>query len=107
MVADGGAADGAALAGAMTHFATADERGDAFFGEQLARFEAWARPLVERHPGLIVHAANSRGDCCATPAATSTSSARAWPSTAWTRSSEDAAARDLEPALELAPTSPR
>ena len=26
------------LAGAMTHFATADERGDAFFAAQLARF---------------------------------------------------------------------
>ena len=39
------------LAGAMTHFATADERGDAFFGEQLARFAAWALPLRDRHPG--------------------------------------------------------
>ncbi|MEA2317772.1 MAG: alanine racemase [Solirubrobacteraceae bacterium] len=47
------------LAGAMTHFATADEPGDAFFGEQLERFTAWARPLRERHPGLVVHAANS------------------------------------------------
>ena len=33
------------LAGAMTHFATADERGDAFFAEQLERFAAWAPPL--------------------------------------------------------------
>jgi alanine racemase len=47
------------LAGAMTHFATADEPGDAFFGEQLARFRAWAPPLRERHPGLLLHAANS------------------------------------------------
>ena len=47
------------LAGAMTHFATADEAGDAFFGEQLARFRAWAVPLRERHPALVLHAANS------------------------------------------------
>ena len=49
------------LVGAMTHFATADERDDDFFGEQLARFDAWALPLRERHPGLILHAANSAG----------------------------------------------
>jgi alanine racemase len=47
------------LAGAMTHFATADERGDAFFAEQLQRFAAWARPLADEHPGLLLHAANS------------------------------------------------
>ena len=46
-------------AGLMTHFATADERGDAFLGEQLGRFEAWARPLKERRPELVLHAANS------------------------------------------------
>jgi alanine racemase len=45
--------------GAMTHFATADELGDAFFGEQLARFAAWASGLRDRHPGLVLHAANS------------------------------------------------
>jgi len=47
------------LVGAWTHFATADERGDAFFGEQLARFKAWVEPLRAAHPGLIAHAANS------------------------------------------------
>ena len=47
------------LIGAMTHFATADEPGDDFLGEQLQRFAAWAQPLRERHPGLLVHAANS------------------------------------------------
>ena len=36
------ASESVVLVGAMTHFATADERGDAFFGEQLARFDAWA-----------------------------------------------------------------
>jgi alanine racemase len=47
------------LAGAMTHFATADEPGDAFMPEQLERFAAWARPLRARHAGLLLHAANS------------------------------------------------
>lgn len=47
------------LAGLMTHFATADERGDRFFGEQLERFSAWVEPLRAEHPGALVHAANS------------------------------------------------
>jgi len=45
--------------GLWTHFATADERGDRFFGEQLERFRAWALPHKERRPELILHAANS------------------------------------------------
>jgi len=53
------ATEGVHLAGAMTHFATADERGDQFFGRQLARFEAWAQPLKAAHPSIILHAANS------------------------------------------------
>lgn len=52
-------APGVELAGLTTHFATADERGDAFFGEQLDRFSAWARPLAERYTGVLLHAANS------------------------------------------------
>ena len=55
------AAAGERLAGLMTHFATADERGDAFFGEQLERFRAWALPHKERRPELVLHAANSAG----------------------------------------------
>jgi alanine racemase len=55
------ATDGVELAGAMTHFATADERGDGFFAEQLGRFEAWALALRREHPGIVVHAANSAG----------------------------------------------
>jgi alanine racemase len=47
------------LAGAMTHFATADEPGDDFMPAQLERFVAWAEPLRERHPGVLLHAANS------------------------------------------------
>ncbi|MCP9489972.1 MAG: alanine racemase [Solirubrobacteraceae bacterium MAG38_C4-C5] len=52
-------APGVELAGAMTHFATADEREDTFFAAQLERFRAWALPLRELHQGLLVHAANS------------------------------------------------
>jgi alanine racemase len=52
------AADGLRLAGAMTHFATADDD-DAFLQEQLAAFRPWATALAARHPGLLVHAANS------------------------------------------------
>jgi alanine racemase len=47
------------LVGAMTHFATADEPGDEHFPAQLERFEPFVRELRERHPGLVVHAANS------------------------------------------------
>jgi alanine racemase len=53
------AAENLELVAAWTHFATADERGDQFFGEQLARFKAWAEPLRAAHPGLLLHAANS------------------------------------------------
>jgi alanine racemase len=47
------------LAGLMTHFATADERGDSFMDEQLARFRDWAEPLRARFPDAVLHAANS------------------------------------------------
>ena len=46
------------LAGAMTHFATADEDGP-FPSEQLARFEPFVRTLRARWPGIVAHAANS------------------------------------------------
>jgi alanine racemase len=55
------AAAGDRLAGLMTHFATADEEGDAFFGEQLERFRAWALPHKARRPDVVLHAANSAG----------------------------------------------
>ncbi len=45
------------LAGAMTHFATADEEDDGFLREQLDAFRPWAAALAER--GALVHAANS------------------------------------------------
>jgi alanine racemase len=53
------AAPGLELAGAMTHFATADELDDEFFAAQLTTFGPWAAALKRRHPELIVHAANS------------------------------------------------
>jgi alanine racemase len=53
-------APGVLLAGAMTHFATADElEDDGFFAGQLATFARWARALKDEHPEVVVHAANS------------------------------------------------
>jgi len=46
------------LVGVWTHFATADEDA-AFMLEQLESFRSIAEPAKERHPDLIVHAANS------------------------------------------------
>jgi alanine racemase len=52
--------DGVELAGAMTHFATADElEDDGFFARQLAVFSRWARELKAEYPDIVVHAANS------------------------------------------------
>ena len=47
------------LAGIWTHFATADEPDSGFFDEQLERFERVAAAVKDRHPGVLVHAANS------------------------------------------------
>jgi alanine racemase len=47
------------LAGVWTHFATADEEGDAYLGEQLAAFTPVAEAVREIAPGCTVHAANS------------------------------------------------
>ena len=95
------AADGVRLAGAMTHFATADERGDAFFGEQLERFAAWVGPLRDAHPQLVVHAANSAAHAARPRARTSTSCAAGVAIYGLDPFGEDPAARELEPALEL------
>jgi alanine racemase len=91
---------GVFLAGAMTHFATADEVGDTFFAQQLERFAAWALPLKSEHPSLILHAANSAGtlrDRAAHFDMVRTGVAIYGMDPFLT----DAAARDLEPALEL------
>ena len=47
------------LAGVMTHFATADERGDEHFPRQIARFTEFVREVKARHPAAVAHAANS------------------------------------------------
>jgi alanine racemase len=101
VAAKAAATDNVVLAGAMTHFATADERGDAFFGEQLARFRPWVAQLEQRHPGLTVHAANS----AAVLRDPDTHFDLVRPGVAiygLDPFQEDAAAQDLEPALELA-----
>ena len=49
---------GLRLAGAMTHFATADDDPE-FLREQLDVFLPWARALKADHPHITVHAANS------------------------------------------------
>jgi len=46
------------LAGAMTHFASADEDPE-FTAAQLSRFEPFVRALRSRWPGIVAHAANS------------------------------------------------
>ena len=99
------ATDGVFLAGAMTHFATADERGDAFFGEQLARFEAWALPLKAAHPSIILHAANSAATLRDRGPRTSTWCAPASRSTAWTRSSRMPRRATWSPRWSCTPTS--
>jgi alanine racemase len=54
------AAPGVQLAGAMTHFATADELKDAgFFEHQLGSFAQLAQTLKAEQPELLLHAANS------------------------------------------------
>ena len=59
LVADAVAARGSLrLAGAMTHFATADDD-PAFLAEQLEAFTPWARAVKAAHPEVLVHAANS------------------------------------------------
>ena len=52
------ARDGLRLAGAMTHFATADDD-PGFMAEQLEAFTPWAQAVKAAHPEILVHAANS------------------------------------------------
>jgi alanine racemase len=59
LVEQAGSAEGVELVGLWTHFATADEPGSAFFDQQLQRFRELAESLKQRHPALILHAANS------------------------------------------------
>ena len=94
------ATPGVFLAGAMTHFATADERGDTFFGRQLERFATWALPLKAQHPSLILHAANSAA-ALREPAAHFDMVRAGVAIYGLDPFHEDAGARELEPALEL------
>jgi alanine racemase len=91
---------GPRLAGLMTHFATADERGDDFFGEQLERFRAWAEPHKRGRPELVLHAANSAATL-REPAAHFDMVRCGIAIYGLDPFHEDAAARGLEPALEL------
>ena len=88
------------LVGAMTHFATADELGDTFFDEQLGRFSTWVTRLRERHDGLLVHAANSAA-LLRDPQAHFDMSRCGVALYGLDPFGEDAAARELEPALSL------
>jgi alanine racemase len=88
------------LVGAWTHFATADEPGDAFFGEQRERFRAWAEPLRAAHPGLLLHAANSAG-LLRDPAARFDLVRPGVAIYGLDPFGVDPSGRDLEPALEL------
>ena len=88
------------LAGAMTHFATADAPDDAYLREQVARFAAWVEPLRRRHPGVVAHAENSAALLGADRARFDM--ARCGVALyGLDPFGSDAAARGLEPALEL------
>jgi alanine racemase len=88
------------LAGVMTHFATADELGDAFFGAQLERFTSWAQAVKREHPEVIVHAANSAA-VLRDPAAHFDMVRCGIAIYGMDPFGEDPLARGLEPALEL------
>jgi len=88
------------LVGVMTHFATADERGDAFFGEQLRRFAQWAGEIKRAHPHVLAHAANSAA-VLRDPAAHFDMVRCGVAVYGMDPFGEDPLARDLEPALEL------
>jgi alanine racemase len=88
------------LVGVMTHFATADERGDAFFEEQLERFAGWAQAVKREHPEVIVHAANSAA-VLRDPAAHFDMVRCGIAIYGMDPFGEDPLARGLEPALEL------
>jgi alanine racemase len=94
------AARGVTLAGVMTHFATADERGDAFLGEQLQRFLSWVTPLRAAHPQMVVHAANSAA-ILRDPATHFDMVRTGVAIYGLDPFGEDPALRELEPALEL------
>ena len=87
--------------GVMTHFATADEADDGgFFAVQLERFARWAAAEKGRDGGLIAHAANSAA-VLREPQAHFDLVRCGIAVYGLDPSGGDAAARGLEPALEL------
>jgi len=100
VVAAAAADPGVELVGIMTHFATADELGDEFFGEQLERFTRWSREVKREHPHVIAHAANSAATL-RDPAAHFDMVRCGIAVYGMDPFGEDPAARELEPALEL------
>jgi len=92
---------GVELAGAMTHFATADDLDDGgFFEQQLAAFAGWAERARAEQPGLLLHAANSAATL-RDPAAQFDMVRCGIAVYGMDPFGQDPAARDLEPALEL------
>jgi alanine racemase len=90
-------AAGDRIAGLMTHFATADEDDRTFLNVQLSRFQDW----IARHPGVLVHAANSAATLCE-PAARFDLVRCGIAVYGMDPLHRDPAAHGLEPALELA-----
>ncbi len=100
-IADAAASSpGVELVGVMTHFATADEPEDAFFGEQLQRFADWVRTVKQKHPHVIAHAANSAATL-REPAAHFDMVRCGIAIYGMDPFGEDPLARDLQPALQL------
>jgi alanine racemase len=87
------------LAGAMTHFASADEDPE-FTAEQLERFERFVRELRDRYPGILVHAANSAATL-RTPASHFDLVRCGIAVYGCDPMNDDASSHGLEPALEL------
>ena len=99
-VAHAVAADGRLrLAGAMTHFATADDD-PAFLAEQLRVFTPWAASVKDAFPDVLVHAANSAA-ALREPAARFDLVRCGVAIYGLDPFQSDALARGLEPALEL------
>ena len=95
------ASPGLEVAGAMTHFATADDRrDDGFFAGQLERFDDWGRAVRAAHPGALLHAANSAAGL-RDPAAHFDLVRCGIAVYGMDPFQDDPAAQDLEPALEL------
>ncbi len=88
------------LTGLWTHFATADDPGSGFFDEQLERFSELADEVRSDHTGITIHAANSAATL-REPAAHFDMVRCGIAIYGLDPFGEDAAARELEPALEL------